>query len=224
MNNNPPAASAPASAPPFRLKEWYPDISDAALAKLKKYQEEVIRQNKELNLISAKTVPISDALHFGDSYCASRIIMTANPSIDLIYDLGSGNGFPGLVFAILYPKVQIKMVESDAKRCQFIKSMIDTLKVTNAAVIAGTIESLPENSIKYAMNRGLANISKSILITRKQVVKGGVFYHLKGEEWGMEVADIPTQLCSIWAPGLVGEYKLPIGGPKFSVVKTDKIS
>ncbi|MCX7978379.1 MAG: class I SAM-dependent methyltransferase, partial [Bdellovibrionaceae bacterium] len=82
----------------------------------------------------------------------------------------------------------------------------------------------PQGSVEHCVSRGLANISKSILLTRKIVKSGGVFYHMKGESWANEIADIPTQLCSIWSPALVKEYRLPVGEARFALVKTTKIS
>jgi 16S rRNA (guanine527-N7)-methyltransferase len=86
------------------------------------------------------------------------------------------------------------------------------------------VEKLPENSVQWAICRGFGNISKAILMARRVVAKGGSLYHMKGEEWGIEVGEIPTQLCSIWSPSLVGEYKLPVGAIKFGVVRTEKIA
>ncbi|WP_041578174.1 16S rRNA (guanine(527)-N(7))-methyltransferase RsmG [Bdellovibrio bacteriovorus] len=208
----------------WRIDEWFPDLSPDLRTRLKTYHEELLKFNRTLNLISAKTVFVADALHFADSILASQAIMKSNPNLDRIYDLGSGNGFPGLVFALLYPKVQVVLVEFDQKKCEFLTHVAGVLKLANVTVENKTIESFPDGSMNYVMARGLANISKSIMITRKVVPKGGVFYHLKSEEWGIEVGDIPTQLCSVWTPSLVGEYKLPIGAIKFSVVKTDKIA
>lgn len=208
----------------WRIDEWFPDLSPDVRTRLKAYHQELIKFNRTTSLISPKTVFVADALHFADSILASQTICRFNTSLDKVYDLGSGNGFPGMVLGILYPKIQVVLIESDQKRCEFLNHMRGMLKLSNVSVENRTIESLPEGSIKYAVVRGLASISKVLLLTRKSISKGGVLFHLKGEEWGIEVGEIPTQLCSIWSPSLVGEYKLPIGSVKFSVIKTDKIS
>ena len=115
-------------------------------------------------------------------------------------------------------------MDADIKKCEFMKHVISAVRIPNADVLNMKVEELKDNSVQHAFSRGFANISKIILITRKAVSKGGVVYHLKGEQWGMEVSEIPIQLCSSWAPGLVGEYKLPIGEMKFAIIKTDKIA
>ncbi|MBX3040317.1 MAG: 16S rRNA (guanine(527)-N(7))-methyltransferase RsmG [Bdellovibrionaceae bacterium] len=188
------------------------------------FHDELHKYNRTLNLVSAKTLPFADAIHFADSILGSQLVYQSQPSLTRIYDLGTGAGFPGLVFAILYPQVEVIVVEADQKKCEFLQHLIDMLSLKNVKVLNQQIETLEANSVQYCMARGLASISKAILLTRKIVPVGGIFYHFKGENWSAEVGEIPTQLCSVWMPALVGDYKLPVGPLRFGIVKTDKIS
>lgn len=207
----------------WRIDEWFPDLSPETKVQLKTFHEELLKYNRTVSLISAKLVFVADALLFADSILASRAIVTNTNGIDKIYDFGSGSGFPGIVFAILFPNIQVVLVDTDVKKCEFLNHMISTLKLKNCTVENKSIEAFPESSIKFAMARGFANISRTLLMARKPMGKGSFLFHLKGEEWGMEVSEIPSQLCSLWAPSLVGEYKLPVGPVKFGVVRTEKI-
>lgn len=207
----------------WRIKTWFPDLAPDIESKLFKFFGELNKYNKALNLVSAKNLAVADAVHFADSIYASRIIRKDMGDGREIYDLGSGNGFPGIVFAILFPEVSVHLVDFDPKKCEFLKHVLSECQVKNAVVENKQIDSYPDGAIKCSMTRGLSTISKSIYLTRKVVGVKGVFYHLKGEEWGMEVGEIPIQLCSFWAPSLVGEYKLPVGVVKFAVVKTEKL-
>lgn len=208
----------------WRIDTWFPDLSPELKSRLKAYHDELLKANRTLNLISAKTVFVADAIYFADAILCSRTVMTSHPQINKIYNLSAGSGFPGIVLALLYPKVEVVLLETDPKKCEFLNHIIATLKIKNVIVEKRSIDSLPEGSVQFAFAKGFASISKTILLCRKAVPKGGAFFHLKGEEWGIEVGQIPTQLCSIWSPSLVGEYKLPIGAIKFAVVKTDKIA
>lgn len=208
----------------WRIEVWFPDLSLEVIKRLKIFSEELIKFNRTLNLVSPKTIPMADAIHFSDSILGSRVIMQSNPRLNEIYDLGVGSGFPGIVFAILYPGVKVHILETDQKKSEFIRHILALTQTKNADVLNSKIDDLKDNSVSYVMCRGFASISKVILLLRKCVPKGGIVYHMKGEQWGMEVSEIPIQLCSLWAPGLVGEYRLPVGEMKFSVIKTDKIS
>lgn len=208
----------------WRINEWFPDLSPNIKSGLKAYFDELLKINKTQSLVSAKTIFVADALHFADSINASRIIASSFPGMDTIYDLGSGAGFPGVVFALLNPNVKVVLIEADSRKCEFLNNVVKLLNLKNVVVEGKTVEALPEASVRYAMARGLSSISKTIMSARKCVAKGGMLFHLKGEEWGIELSEIPTQLCSIWSPSLLGEYKLPVGAMKFSVIKTDKIA
>lgn len=209
--------------PNWRIKSWFVELSDDTHLNLKKYFLELLKFNKTINLISAKTILNADAIHYADSIEACKSVYNlVNKNIDL-YDFGSGNGFPGLVYSILYPDQSVVLVDSDERKCEFLKHIISFLSLKNTKVLNIKIESIEPDSIVQAICRGFAPLPKSLLTLRKLVKKNGVVFHMKSEEWAIEVSQIPIQICSIWQPALVSNYLLPIGGIKMFVVKTDKI-
>lgn len=209
----------------WRLAEWFSDLNPDQLGLFKKYFDEIKKYNKTINLVSPKTLSSADLTHFADCILASRSIRKGMPSqVKEVFDIGSGNGFPGMVFAVLFPEVKVNLVESDLRKSEFLKNLVITLGLKNVHVLNQNVETLKDRSVSVAISRGFAPLSKAILVTRKIFIKGGVYFHLKGEEWASEIASIPSQLCSFWLPGLVGEYRLPVGEVKFAVVKTDKIN
>lgn len=205
----------------WRIEQWFPDLSPAVVEKLKKFHEELLKFNKTVNLISVKTIPMADVIHFADCILACRVII-ADIKHKEIFNFGSGNGFPGVVLAILAPQLKVHLVELDQRKAEFLKHLVSTLELKNADVLIRPVEAFPANSVSCAISRGFAPLSKALLMTRKIFPIGGVYYHMKGEEWATEIADIPTQLCSFWQPGLLSEYRLPIGEVRFAVVKTEK--
>ncbi len=217
--------AAPVSgAPLWRIDTWYPNLTQDVRDWLRVYFDELIKFNRTINLISPKTVVMADAIHFSDSISGGLPILAEVPKGSTIYDFGSGNGFPGLVLAIISPAHKFVLIDSDQRKCEFLKHMITRLGLTNCEVKNATLESLEANSVVYAVTRGFANISKTILLARKSFQHNGILYHFKSEQWSNEVATIPTQLCSVWAPALLQDYKLPIGPFKFAIIKTTKIS
>lgn len=209
----------------WRLKTWYPDIDANTHEKFVKYYLELIKFNKTINLISSKTEATADGVHFADCILASRIVREkANKNNDL-YDIGSGNGFPGLIYGIMYPDQKVVLIDSDERKCEFLKHVIQLLSLQNVVVNNTKVESLSADSVQQAICRGFAPLPKALLTLRKIVASGGTIYHLKGDEWALEISEIPSQLCSIWRPELVSDYLLPIGDKvKMFVVKTERIS
>lgn len=57
-----------------------------------------------------------------------------------IADLGSGNGVPGLALAIALPDARVALVESIARKCEFIAATAAACGVTNAEVVCARAE------------------------------------------------------------------------------------
>ena len=129
----------------WRLDAWFPNLSTETQEKLKIYRDELMKANKLISLISVKTIFAADAIHFADSIMACQIIQEADPAMTEIYDLGSGNGFPGLIYALLFPKVKVVLVESELKKADYLKRMVDILALSNVAVRSIALETLPAN-------------------------------------------------------------------------------
>lgn len=208
----------------WRIKEWFPDLDPLTLNQLRIYFDELLKFNKVVNLISSKTVANADAIHFADSILASLIVRKKSNKNVVLHDVGSGNGFPGLVYSILFPDQKVVLVDTDERKCEFLKHVATAIGNGNVEVLNKKIESFAADSIEQAICRGFAPLPRILLAMRKIVKDGGQIFHLKGEEWGMEVSQIPIQLCSSWQPLLEGEYKLPIVDTKLHVIRTEKLA
>jgi len=206
----------------WRLREWFQRLSDNALSQLKLYQVELLRFNQRINLISSKTEKNADLVHFADSIMGSELLLK-NSEAEVIHDIGSGNGFPGLVLAVLAPERRIVAIDSDARKIEFIKHVAASLGLKNVEARQSRLEDLPADSVECAVSRAFSSISKSILLSRKASMMGADYFHFKGDAWVRELADIPSQICSVWAPRLIGEYVLPDKTTRLALIATKKI-
>jgi 16S rRNA (guanine527-N7)-methyltransferase len=212
------------SIQPWRIKDWFSFLSDYQLKQMQVFATELVKANQSLNLIPSKSISILDLVHFGDSILASQLVYLKCAGLKSIHDIGSGNGFPGIVFGILYPEVSVTLVESDSRKAEFLKTAVKVLDQKNISVQNKAVESMVEGSIEVGISRGFAQLSKALITTRKSFAKNANYFHMKGDEWSMEVSQIPTQLCSQWDVALLGEYKLPTTDFKVAVVKTARIN
>lgn len=220
-NDEAPLAPTP---PSWKIAKWFSDLEVSTQKSLKTYWDELIKFNKTVNLVSPKTIVSADAVHFGDSIKSSQAVYKNNNNIKHIYDLGSGNGFPGLVFGMLYPEVKVTLVDIDQRKCEFLKHVIAKTGTKNVSVNIKNVERFADDELEFCITRGFASIPKAMMILRKSVKIGGSIYFLKSEEWSQEVLTLPTQLCSIWSPELVTEYSPPESSARFFVVKATKIA
>jgi 16S rRNA (guanine527-N7)-methyltransferase len=82
----------------------------------------------------------------------------------VLIDVGSGAGFPGLPLKILYPGLRLTLLESIAKKVYFLHELIAALEIENVIVIADRAENLghdPAHREKYdwAVARAVAHLS-----------------------------------------------------------------
>ena len=85
-------------------------------------------------------------------------------------------------------------------------------------------EDIPQGSIDAAVSRGFGTISQVLLAGNRSFHKDSCYYHFKSNTWSTEVASIPSQLCAIWRPELVGDYALPDTQARRAVVLTKKLA
>ncbi len=95
-------------------------VSRETIEKLIIYRDLLFKWQRAVNLVSAKTLPEAWERHFVDS---AQMLPYLPQNTGVLADLGSGAGFPGLVLAILNPGLEVHLVESDDKKCQFMRTV-----------------------------------------------------------------------------------------------------
>lgn len=88
--------------------------------KLKAYLALLEKWQPRINLISNKTLENAWERHFEDSM---QLVDLLPEGENILFDLGSGAGFPGLVLAMMRPALKVHLVESDQKKCSFLKTV-----------------------------------------------------------------------------------------------------
>jgi 16S rRNA (guanine527-N7)-methyltransferase len=81
-------------------------------------------------------------VHLADSLTALELDVVRRA--EKIADLGAGAGFPGLPLAIALPRSEIRLVESQARKCAFIESVSHAVEAENTRVICARAEEWPE--------------------------------------------------------------------------------
>lgn len=205
----------------WRIANWFKDIPESQVAQLRAFHTELIKFNGKINLISPRTEKNADLVHFADGIIASRLITSSTTHSD-IYDFGSGNGIPGLILACLAPERRIHLVDADMRKCEFMKHAGMKMGLRNLSVHHKRLEDLEEGSVLCASTRGLAAISKVLVLARKCAASGCQIFHLKSEAWSTEIASIPSQVFAYWSAQHLVDYKLPAGEAVYSIVQTTK--
>ena len=121
------------------------------------FQKILIKWQKSINLISKNTIENTWERHFLDSAQLYKFVRDIEGNI---IDFGSGAGFPGMVLAIMGKK-NIHLVESDYKKCVFLKE-IAMLTETDITIHNCRIEELNFINVDVVTCRALASLKNLI--------------------------------------------------------------
>lgn len=105
------------------------NVSRETTDKLEIYLRLLMKWQKAINLVSSRTLQDAWIRHFVDS---AQLLPLLPKRVKIIADIGSGAGFPGLVLAILNPCLDVHLIESDMKKCQFMRNVS---RETNTEII-----------------------------------------------------------------------------------------
>lgn len=61
-----------------------------------------------------------------------------------IADVGSGAGFPGTALAVALPDAQVSLIESQRRKCEFLRTLCANAHIANAQVVCARVEEWGE--------------------------------------------------------------------------------
>ena len=131
-----------------------------------------------------------------------------------LLDAGSGAGFPGVPIAVAKPDVQVVLVDSNHKKCAFLKQAIAELGLKNASVVCERLESwCPAGQFDFIISRALAEIAEVMALAGHLLAPGGVIAAMKGIHPFEEIERVPPGFCvrqvhALAVPGLGAERHL----------------
>lgn len=129
---------------------------------LEKYASYLIEYNQHTNLTAIKTLNEIYLKHFYDSLTLVKIIEFKK---ETLLDVGTGAGFPGLVLAIVFPNLQVTLLDSNNKKINFLNECIKLLNLNNVTTIYSRAEDFSKiNREKYDLVTSRAVAELRILL------------------------------------------------------------
>ena len=204
------------------LKELNIDINDKILNDLNTYYKMLIDYNSHTNLTRITEEDEVYLKHFYDSLTLIKAVHLKN---QLLLDIGTGAGFPGLVLKIVFPNLKVTLVDSLNKRVVFLNSVIEKLNLKNIKAVHERAEDyIKDNreSFDIVTSRAVANLSTLSELCIPFVKVGGLFIPMKAEaetEINNATSAINTLGCVIRETIL---FKLPKDAGNRSLITIEK--
>lgn len=203
------------------INEWFPWLDSNKLSKLTQFREILLKFNDSINLISPNTIKAVDNVHLADSILASTFILE-RLNDEPIYDLGSGNGFPGIVMGIINPDRKVILVDRDQKKIEFLKHVVSETKLTNVSCVVKNLGQDKGLMLNQAVSRAMAPMGRFLKTVREYYDKGGKCFLMKTPKWEAELATDYSHLEKMWTWKVAHEYSLPADDQKRVVLELIK--
>lgn len=152
--------------------------------KLSHYHDLLLKWQKTINLVSQSTLIDAWERHFEDSIQLSQYIPKGTKTI---CDIGSGAGFPGMVLAIMRPDIEFHFIESDVRKCAFLRTVSRETSCDNVTIHTDRIENkINDINADLITARALASLRSLINFAHPHHQQ---LLLLKGKNWRDEVME-----------------------------------
>ena len=125
------------------------------------------------------------------------------PEVEVIADLGSGAGVPGIPLKIVRPDLRVTLIESRERRASFLSTVVRELGLQGCWVVAGRAEDIPGADREYdaVVMRCAGDLTELVPVAADLLRSGGVVI-ASGPPSQRGVRTKPAGLEWIEAPGV----------------------
>ena len=172
-------------------KKLHINLSDEKCEQFTSYYNMLTDWNSKINLTAITDYEDVVVKHFIDSLSIVNIIDINGPSS--LVDIGTGAGFPGIPLKIVFPSLEVVLVDSLDKRVKFLNHVIKELGLRNIKAIHARAEEFGHTKYReqfdFCVTRAVSNLSVISEYCLPLVKIGGYFIPYKGREVKQEIED-----------------------------------
>ena len=185
------------------------ELSSAQQGKLIHYLIMLDKWNKAYNLSGIKGIEQMLHYHLLDSLAIIKHIAG-----NIILDVGTGGGLPGIPLAICFPDKKILLLDSNGKKTRFLFQVKTELGLENIEIFHNRVETFqsPEQ-IDIVLCRAYASLDKIVMQCGHLLNKNSKILAMKGQYPEKEIQDLPESYTFIKTielnvPGVEGSRHL----------------
>ncbi len=207
------------------------DLSAAQVEAFAAYRDMILDAAARFSLTAVRDAAEIERRHFLESLALARALEERGvpANADMTIDIGSGAGIPGIPIKIARPETTIALLESNEKRCRFLREVIAALRLDGAGVLEGRAEvwgRQPGHREAYglALARAVAPLAVLAEYALPFVMEGGWLAAPKGSAGPREVREAARALAELGGELVSAEPFLPPAGPAQTLVLVRKVA
>ena len=210
-----------------RLADLGLPLTDRQKEQYERYFELLVEWNEKINLTAITEKDEVYLKHFYDSIAPILQGLIENQPIRLL-DIGAGAGFPSLPMKILFPELDVTIIDSLNKRINFLHLLADELGLSGVHFYHGRAEDFAQDKAFRAQfdivtARAVARMQVLSELTIPYLKVGGRLLALKASNAPEELEEAKNALNLLFSK--VGDnlqYELPNGDPRYITVVEKK--
>lgn len=199
------------------------ELDDNQIQQLNTYMSLVLEKNKVMNLTAITDEEMFHVKHFVDSlYVLNLFEFEKNKTI---IDVGTGAGFPAIPLKIARNDLDFTLLDSLRKRVDFLKEVINELKLTNITAVHERAEECTRTkqyreAYDYCISRAVSKLDTLSEYCLPFVKVGGYMIAMKGKS---DETDVGTNAIKILGGKIEKTIDYKIDGEDRSLVVIKKI-
>lgn len=185
--------------------------------KARAFAQKLANDSDDLGLLGPRELDKLWSRHILNSAVVSETVKAG----DLVADVGSGAGLPGIPMAIALPEANFVLIEPMERRSSWMLEVIEEMGLTNVEVRRARAEEVLDLKLDIVTARAVAALDKLLRLTVHLLKPGGSLIALKGSKAAEEI-EVARKLQKKLG---IASFEIQICGEKFlaeptSVVKT----
>lgn len=195
------------------------ELTDQQKDQFQRYFQLLVEWNEKINLTAITAEDEVYLKHFYDSLAPILQGHLKNEPIALL-DIGAGAGFPSLPMKILFPQLEVTIIDSLNKRIQFLHLLAEVLGLKGVHFYHGRAEDFAQDKhfraqFDLVTARAVARIQVLSELTIPFLKVGGRLIALKASSAEDELKQAKNALNLLFAKVLENvDYQLPNGDPR----------
>ncbi|WP_280539854.1 16S rRNA (guanine(527)-N(7))-methyltransferase RsmG [Chromohalobacter sp. 11-W] len=163
------------------------DVDATARERLLALLELLHKWNRAYNLTAVRDPEQMVTRHLLDS--ASIAAAVRGPTL---LDVGAGAGLPGLVLAILDPRLAVTMLDGNGKKVRFQRQAVLELGLDNVTPVQARVETFEHGGFDQIVSRAFADLATFLTLTGPLLAEDGEWLAMKGRDVETELAALPS--------------------------------
>ena len=209
------------------LAEQNLSLTEQQKVQFERYFQLLIEWNEKINLTAITDKEEVYLKHFYDSIAPILQGLIPNETIKLL-DIGAGAGFPSIPMKILYPNLDVTIIDSLNKRINFLQLLAGELGLEGVHFYHGRAEDFAQDKnfrakFDIVTARAVARMQVLSELTIPFLKVGGKLLALKASNAPEELTDAKNALNLLFSKVEDNlSYALPNGDPRYMTIVAKK--